>query len=557
LSRFGQMISAAKGLLRKDSMPAHDLRSEYMRDGRGLTFSGWHPPALREPYDDVARAWAPASARTTDLMHNVGWIAGGIEQATVDCVGNGLKLNAKPNAAALRLDPVRAAEWAKLCEARFAVYANRAWDCDVEGRRHFGQMQAAQYKSWFGFGEMVAELPWRPRVGSRYGTKVRLVAPHRLSQRTDIGNRLIQGVRMDPDGLPVSYLFAPNNRLSNLMSAPAAPIGEVEVAARDAMGRPKIIHNFDGAISTTRGISVMVPVLKVARQFDQLANATLMQNIVRSLFAFSIESDQPTDDVLSALLTPEEQAAAATQGMSAMEAWFASQAGWYDKKNIDVGITGRGAQLYPGQHLEFHTSQGPSADYREFAKDLLRENARCIGITYEGFTGDYAGVTFSSMKVATDYNWRVICYRRKNIVSPFCQGVYEGWLEEEIEQGGPLALPGGIDQFHENRAEICNADWTGSPKPTPDELKAANERLLRLRMGAASQQMVCEEYGVDYEDVCAEKAAARTIREKYGLPDEDLTNAGVAADPNVDPETGDPKKDNPPSPAKDKQPEPA
>jgi len=48
--------------------------------------------------------------------------------------------------------------------------------------------------------------------------------------------------------------------------------------------------------------------LQVARQFDQLSDATLTAAILQTVFAASITSDEPTEEVLSGLLTPQEQA---------------------------------------------------------------------------------------------------------------------------------------------------------------------------------------------------------------------------------------------------------
>jgi hypothetical protein len=62
-------------------------------------------------------------------------------------------------------------------------------------------MQAAAFRSWFATGEIWAELPWRERAGGRYGTKVRLIPPHRVSGATTARN-IVQGVRMDGDGCP-------------------------------------------------------------------------------------------------------------------------------------------------------------------------------------------------------------------------------------------------------------------------------------------------------------------------------------------------------------------
>ena len=106
---------------------------------------------------------------------------------------------------------------------------------------------------------------------------------------------------MDPDGFPVSYLANRKDLLNGYTQ-------EYEVAARDAFGRARVIHVFDGMPGQVRGVSPLTPALQVARQFDQLSDATLTAAILQTVFAASITSDEPTEDVLAGLLTPQEQA---------------------------------------------------------------------------------------------------------------------------------------------------------------------------------------------------------------------------------------------------------
>lgn len=494
------------------------FRSEFMGGSRTMTMNGWRP-ALRHIADDVAGAWPSASARSVDLMQNVAWIAGAIDQAVVNTVGTGLRLNAMPDPEALGVDEREASRLAKKIERRFRTYASNPYECDIEGRRNLGQMGGAWMRSYFAFGEGVATLPWRERSGGMNGTKVRLVPAYRLSQLTDKFNRLVQGVRMDEDGFPVAYVFDVPERMTGTM--------HVEMRARDALGRPNVIHAFDGMPGQVRGITPLVAALSVARQFDQISNATLMNMLIQSVFAASVTSDMPTEDAMTGLLTPKEQAEMAKQGLSSYDAWFEAQSAWHERSSINVGVGGRVAHMFPGQKMEFLTSEGPAQSYKDFATSLLREMARAIGITYEAMTGDYAGVTFSSVRMAVDEIFRIVMYRRQNIAAPFFQGVYEAWLEEEIDRGR-IVIQGGLSTFMANRSAICRAEWRGTPKPQTNDGQAtqAYERLYRLGIITASQ--ISSEIGLDYEDTVAELKREEEMRREAGLPDPIFQ--GVAAD---------------------------
>ena len=509
------------------SVPSVGPRSEYMRGGRGVTFAGWRP-AIRETHEEVAVSWQDAAARAFDVIHNSGWIAGAIEQAVADTVGTGLRLNALPDPEALGLSPREASKLAREIERRFNQWANDPLECDLEGRRKFGLIQAEAFKMWFSVGEILAEFPWRVRPGARYGTKVGIIPPYRLANKTSKYERLIQGVRRDADGMPISYMFRVRDE--------AGFIVDYERAARDNMGRPLILHAFVGMPGQVRGITPLVPALRVAKQFDQLADATLMASIIQTVFAATITADQPTQEMLDGLLSPQEQAKLASGGNSPFDAWFEAQSGWYDQTVLDVGINGRIAHLFPGQKLEFHGAKAPATAYKDFSLHLLRELARCLGLTYESATGDYQGVTFSSIRMATNSIFEIVRQRREFLIAPLCQAAYSAWLEEEVDSGR-LPMPGGIDAFVANKSAITRAEWKGAPKPQPDDGKTATAHQTWKTLGVSSDGMIASDLGVDIEDVYAARAHEQELRAEYGITDPiaDAPPPGDPGDP-ADPE---------------------
>jgi len=505
-----ETLRAWIGPARRGSVAPPSVQSDFMRGNRGVVFGGWRP-ALREASDDVGASWDLAAARTIDLIQNSGWMAGAIDQAVANTVGTGLRLKAMPENDLFGMSNRQAESWAQAVEQRWSLWSEKPYECDIEGRRSFGLLQAAAFRSWFATGEIWAELPWRERPGGRYGTKVRLVPSHRILRRNDNLRGMVQGVRMDPDGCPVSYLATRKDLLNGYTQ-------EYEVAARDALGRARVIHVFDGMPGQVRGISPLTPALQVARQFDQLSDATLTAAILQTVFAASITSDEPTEEVLAGLLTPQEQARLSASGISPWDAYIQAQSGWYDNATINLGINGRIAHLFPGQKLELHRAQHPHSDYRDFAAHLLRELARCMGLTYESATADYTNATYSSVRMASGEIFQITVYRRAHILGPFCTAVYEAWLEEEIARGG-IPFPGGLYGFLANRAAASRAIWRGAPKPQADDLKMAKAHEIWCRLGVMTDAAIAEDLGHDIEDVYAQRAREKALRATYGLPD--------------------------------------
>ena len=494
-------------------------QSAYMRGGKHMVFSNWRPP-LRKAQDDVRQSWDKAVARAFDLIHNSGWITGMVEQAVANTVGTGLRLRAVPDHEELGITAEEARELGQTFERRFRAWSSNAQECDVEGRFTFPQLQAAAFRAWFATGEIWEEFVVRNRVGASYATKVRIVPAHRIMRKDDPSRRLVSGVYLDADDRAIGYHASREGRYGGTE--------EFAVAARDPRGRPKVVQVFDGVPGQVRGISPMVPAMMVARLFDQLSDATITSWLIQTIFAATVTSDEPTEDILQSLLSPQEQSKMVAEGGTAYEAWFDAMQGWYDGAPLDLGVNGRIAHLFPGQKMEFLSAENNAADYKALATLLLREIARCLGLTYESGTGDYEGATYSSVRMATGEIFQITLYRRANILRPMCQPAYEAVIEEDVARGR-ITVPGGYANFIAKRAAFCRAEWRGSPQPQADDLKTAKKHQIYHDMGVLTDEMIAQDLGTDIETVYEGRAREMALREKLGLP-EPVTNPAATAD---------------------------
>jgi lambda family phage portal protein len=473
-------------------------RSGFVRDLASPFIHGWQP-IERDPIHEYSIAQFEVRRRAIDAIQNSGWLAGGVEQATTQICGSGLALNARPDVS-LFVDRAAASAWARDVERRFTAWANAPYHCDLAGRQSLSQICHNLVKGWFGTGEIVAVIRAIDREGVENPIKVQPLPSVRLVPRSTRFTNAPFGVVFDDDGLPLGYCiqnYDANGDKGN----------EVLVRARDETGRPVVIHVHDSPPTVVRGLTPLAPALLVVRQFDQLANATLTAALIQSIFAATIESDAPTEDVMTALQTEEEQAslAEATEGappepLGPLDAYMQGRADWYENTKIDLGLFGKVVHMFMGEKLNFLRSEHPNSNYKSFSKSLLQEIAKCLGITYEQLTGDREGATYSSERMGTAENWPLMERRRKHIAGPFVQSVYENWLEAEIELG-TIVFPGGIDAFVAQRHLVCMSDWRGPPKPTADDSKTAkaNETLLNNKL--TTREQLCAELGLDYYDV--------------------------------------------------------
>lgn len=317
--------------------------SQYMNGGNSSFFLGWNP-VLRDTRNDVASAYTAAAARAIDTLHNSGFLAGAVQQAIGAIMGTGLKLASKPDYEGLGWTADASDDFARKVERRWEAWAGNPVECDAGGRWTVPQMTEAMVRSYFAYGEGLALLPAVSRAESVSRLKVALLPPHRLVQQTN-GADVFQGVRMGDWGFPVTYMID--------MSGQAGQIGmPTPIMARDGAGRPQVIHAFNGQPGQVRGISPLAPALKVVRQFDQLADATLQAALIQALFAATIQSSEPTKEVMLALQDEAEQGQT-RGGAPQMSGFLGAKADWYANTTFDFGRAGRVTHLFPGQLGDF------------------------------------------------------------------------------------------------------------------------------------------------------------------------------------------------------------
>lgn len=490
---------------------ARQRDAAYFRGPAAASFlGGMVRPALREQSDDIRQAWQLATAHAIDRIQNSGFISGVVDAGVASVIGNGLTLAARPEREILGWSEAKAEEWSTKVEGRFKVYASAPRQCDAGARMNFAQQQIAAYKSYMFFGEILARLPMFRRDGRGPLTKVLLLPPSRLSESaTDVTNWIKHGVRMDAYGAALGYIIKMTDRFGYSQDR--------EFAAFDADGRPNVIHIFDPMVMGVRGITPLAPVLKVCAQVEQLADATLSATLLQTMFAATIRNNTPGLQAFSGLMTEDEQGQA-IQKMMDIDQFVDVRGDWYESAKLNLHQHGRVAHLFPNDELEFHEAKHPSENYDNFAGWLLREIARCAGVTYEEASGDYRGATYSSVRIGTATMWPIVMQRRQNIAGVFCQSVYEAWLEEEIGEGR-IPFDGGLDGFLENKAAACAAWWNGPAAPQADDLKTARADETLLNVGATTLEAVSAKYGRDWRDDMKQRKREKDLALKLGLPD--------------------------------------
>jgi lambda family phage portal protein len=481
-------------------------KAGYFSRNAGNVLASFTSP-LREARQDVRAGWWRASAYTTDLAQNSGFISGMFDQFVADTIGKGLQLRLRPNPSFLNMSEDKAWDWATGVEGRWNSWCSHAYECDAEDRNTFWKMQAQQCRMYLLSGETLTSITWKKRHGSPYGTKFKVLPAYSLFDKNN-GKDIIHGVKIDDFGAAKAYFFRKKSELEGLSGQ------DIEIARRDRLGRSQIAHVFDGAAGQLRGITPLAPVIQGVKQFDRLQDVTLQAAVMQTIFAAVIQSELPSNEILQALQVPGET----NRNLSAVEQWLDVSEAWNKEFNIDLGTGARIPHLMPNEKLEFKANNHPNGQYVDFAKFLLHEIARCLGLTYYSATGDASGSNYATLNIGETKNYAMFDIRRQNIIAPMCDEVFYSWLEEDIQLGNTV-FPGGQAGYLQNKYQAFTTKWRGPGKPQADDLKAAKAYEVLDNLGIMSQTSMAEERGDDIDDVYADRAREKALRDTLKLPD--------------------------------------
>jgi len=424
--------------------------------------------------------------RSRDIFRNDGVATGGKQTLKDNIVGATLRLSAKPDYRLLGKTVEWQREWAKNTEAQFRSYADST-ECDAARSSTLLGLTLQMLDGSIQNGDAVALPIWKPRPGSRWGTRFQLVEADRLATPVGMEMRknLNGGIQSDLHGEPLKYWFMkshPGDRWTLRMSAPDQ---WTSVDAFDEVGTRKVIHLADKErVGQSRAKPLIASVIRELKMTGKYANTELQTAIASSLIAGVLESD----------LDPETMGAILGEGGAA---------------KFDERINGFRSQLKSGAILKapvgtrmhLMSSGRNNAAFEQFMMTLLRKTAVGFNIPYELLLKDFSQTNYSSARAALLEAWRYFYGRRRWLSDYWLTCVYEIWLEEAIAHGRVEA-----PDFYENRFAYTRCRWIMQGRGWVDPVKEANASKIRMQNNLSTLENECAEQGLDWEDVLEQRA---------------------------------------------------
>ncbi|MCZ7927332.1 phage portal protein [Agrobacterium pusense] len=503
--------AASKPLARK-------MTARYLRGDTAGTLA-MRRAVTRDARLDVRESAERASALAFDFMQNSGWISGAVQQIITDTIGDELKLNLRSQLEAFGYTKKQASAWCRKVERAWRRFAWNPKECDLAGKATIADMAEALLLSFLASGEGFAVLDHLPldeqrRLGLKTGLKVSVLASHRCPRTTIENEGLDQGVYHDEHNRAIGYKFR---------------VRKNGIETDRTIDGADVIHVMDRAanLNSPRGISVIAPALKVIAQSDQLADATLATALIQTIFAATIKSPEPSESAFDAIRTLSDMEA--PEGYEGdwnefigglqedlMDVW-GNRIDALKNKGISMSESGRINHLGPGETFEMHSAATPGSQYLPFFQSLLKEIARCLGITYEALAMDHSNASYSSVRMAVATIWPIVMRRRSRIVAPFLQGVFERWLDEMIFRN-IIPFKGGYAAFSRDRESVFQSEWSGPAAPSADDYKAALAAKVRMETGISTFHDECALVGRNGEEQIAQLGIEKRMFDAEGVP---------------------------------------
>lgn len=486
----------------------------------------WNP-AMGSPDMIINRGKPLADARGRDLANNDGLTHGAVSTHKDSIVGAQFRLNSQPKASVLArvtgktsFDETWSEEFSAAAEDIFGLIAESE-SCWLDASRAMKLTDKARL-AVAGFmitGETVASAEWFNKDPRRpCMTATRLVSPARLSNPGNAADTefLRRGVQKDKNGRAIGYHFQ--------VGYPRDMYGAADaytwqyVPAEKPWGRKQVLHILErGEIGQSRGVADMVATLSSTKMGQRFEALTLQKAVIAASYAAALESELPPDGVYAAM--------GQSQGGDAFGASINAYMGILQRYFKDAGtmrIDGAKIPVLPPGTKFTSTGLGsPDGLGTNFQAALHRHTAAALGVSYEEYSKNWEGLSYSTARASAGSMERFMRSRKKVCADGVANFDYQLWLEEAITRD-QLPLPRGVkgvDVFYIPLAKeaFSQCSWVSSGSGQIDELKETQAAILRVGSGLSTWETEIARLGGDWRVVFLQQARERALQKKNDL----------------------------------------
>lgn len=402
-----------------------------------------------------------------------------LDLSAINIVGEGFALKSTPHdgfpgSPQYRLDEA-AARFIEWHFWRFCNYRDPetglTW-CDAGGRKTDAEIDRLNVKTWKRDGEYFIRV--LRTAANPYGIAWRVIRPDYCDHTYNVdalpsGNVVHNGVEMDPSTRrPVAYYFNTIPRNAYVWSARGTPLIRIPAS--------EIIHGYTQEDEDqTRGIPQGHAGLVKLKMLEELDRAELTAAREDACVTRSYEADR--DAMMEGFkdLTLDENNDAA-------------QALIMEKE------PGQQTILPPGWKEKVNSPQHPNGNHGLFKSGMNKDVASAFGIEYSNAFNDWAGVSFSSVRVGTISERDGWTTQQNDMISQCKTPQFLMWLRSFLSLAASGDLPiAKFDKFSEHEFRGRRWMWV-------DPMKDMSAAVICAEKKWKTNTQITSDLGGDFRD---------------------------------------------------------
>ena len=431
-------------------------------------------------------------ARARQLVRNDPLATGGMGTLVANLVGTGITPRWR-----LKNPEIKAAIQ--------ELWSDWTEEADADGICDFYGLQSLLTRGVIEGGHMLVRFRSRgPEAGLSVPLQLQLIEGDHLDETYNTiapnGNEIRMGIELDKTGQRAAYwLFKEHPGESFITSK--------DCAQRIRVPASEIIHVFQPLRAGQMiGVPWLASVIVTQHETNQFDDAEIVRKKGAAMFGgFIVDSQTDYPDVPGFGRKVDD-----------------------DLEGQDVVALEPGTfpVLPDGKDVRFSTPADVGGGYEAFTKRQDRRSARGFGgLTYEKFTGDLEGVTYSSIR-AGNLEFQRLCKQTINnvLVFQFCRQVVRRWLDTAV-----LSRALDLPDYLTDRRQYYRLKWDHDGWPWVDPEKDGKAAKAANRNGFKSRSQIVGEMGHDSEMVDEEIARDNARADQYeNVYDSDgrMTDAG-------------------------------
>jgi lambda family phage portal protein len=429
----------------------------------------------------------------------------GIDRGVINTVGTGIKPQARVDEVTLGITREEAKEIERTIEKWFYAWADSV-ECDYERESTlWGQQKIADTSEGI-IGDCLINTTFLERPGSPIGLKVQLIEGDRVSNINDgmDTKNEVGGVILNNSGAPVEFHVRRAHPADIVRTPEAWTWQRLRAFGRETGQRRAWLLRNKKRPGEKRSDSLLAPVLEPLKELDRYRESEQIAAENAGNQVMVIEN--PTIETYGAYGQPSPE----SDTQTTTEA---------DNDEL-VLAPGMIAELGPGQKSKIETPGRPNPNYEPFVIAIAKQVYAALGLSYEVAIMHFQS-SYSAARAAILQTWKTIMMRRENLVSHFCQPIYELFVDELVARG-IIVLPAGVEYSdYMVRRALTKASWTGPVKGSIKELEEVSAAAKRILAGISTHQIEAEKMGNgDIEDIFKQLGTERELKRLAGLLDE-------------------------------------